>query len=170
MPKNILLPREYDTPAIQAAILCALKEYDQCGNIFVDNPQVKWDLHKAWRQAEALLTSSRWKHRGHIAFGADFSEYELSAETEGEIREANTIIAGIVAYQIMYPELRVVIRDIIHRKGGAISIVISAWVAETLQEMVPTMMLAGRRRQAVAVKEETFPALPPVPENIALHG
>src|SRR5262249_40319463 len=143
MSKNPLLPGDYRDSVIQANILYALKKYENPGTSGIINPQIKWKLHQAWEEAEELLARSRWHYRESPILDAAETEYELTADSDDEVDRVNTIIAGLVAYQIMNPERKVALRRIEHKKGGEMSLVVSSKIAKILKELFPTMRLGG---------------------------
>lgn len=135
MSKHPFLPKEYSDSATQTAILFALSPYKILDRSDIVNPNLKWDLLKAWQDAEILLKKRVWKRRDN----EDASEisYELAADTDTDIDELNCIIAGIVAYQILEPDSGLAIGRIAHRKGGEMVMIISAYVADKLKELIP---------------------------------
>ena len=141
MAKNALLPDSYKDSITQTGIMYALKEYEVPGAEAVVNPNTKWNLHKAWARAEELLPRTHWQNHHD-----DESEYELSADSDEEVERLNQIIAGIVAYQIMNPKDKIFLRHIEHKKGGEVTLVISALTGELLKRKFPMLLLPGETR------------------------
>ncbi len=141
MAKHPLLPKEYTDSATQSAIFYALNSYKITERPDVVNPQLKWNLHKAWQDAKELLARSKWQFRGdseNIHAG-----YELSANSEKEMHNINIIMAGIVACQIIEPEYGLTFSSIEHKKGGEITLVISSPMANILKGMFPGVRFLG---------------------------
>ncbi len=131
MSRNPLLPDRYTDASLQASILYALRPYVITDRSDIVNPQMKWNLQKAWNEAEDLFAKSIWKQRE-----AD-GTYELSADTDHEIDNLNTIIAGVMAHEIMHPDEGLYIRRVEHRRGGEVALIIASSAADALQEMFP---------------------------------
>jgi len=146
--RHSLLPENYKDPATRAAILFALKPYENPGGGGANNPNVRWNLHKAWEEAENLLAHIRWRHVESLAFDPETAEYELSGYTDEDSKRINIAMAGIVAYQIMEPDSGVSIRRLEHKKGGEVNLVISHAVAEALKALAPSMVLASGAQDA----------------------
>jgi hypothetical protein len=140
MAKSLLLPKDYTDPVTRSTIFYALKPYENPGTEEIVNPLAKWDLRKAWNLAEEALSESRWRLRDDLEVT---QEYELAADTDNEIERANLIIAGIVAYQIMNPDSKIGLRRIEHKKGGEMSLIISAAAAAELKKLVPKFGSSG---------------------------
>jgi hypothetical protein len=138
MSKHPLLPKDYSDSATQSAIIFALSPYKITDRNIVINPQLKWNLHKAWGDAHELLASGAWKYRGNNT--AEIG-YEFVANTDKEIEELNTIIAGIVAHQILEPEYGLAFQRIDYKKGGEVSLFVSASVGEKLKQLLPARAL-----------------------------
>jgi len=135
MSKHPLLPHHYTDSATKSAILFALSPYKITLREDIANPNLKWNLSKAWQDAETVLARRNWKYRGA---GEELEkEYEFSADSESEVEELNLIIAGLVAYEILEPESGVAIRRLEYKKGGEVSIIISKQTTEILKQLFP---------------------------------
>jgi len=141
MTRNPLLPEDYPDSATQASILFALSPYKISERNDISNPVLKWNLPRAWKNAEESFLLARWKKIGadEISEGG----YTLSANSEAEIEQLNAIIAGIVAYQILEPESEVAFRRLVHKKGGEVSLVISLEVLEKLKKLIPALSFSN---------------------------
>lgn len=143
MAKNPLLPGDYIDSVTQATILFALKPYENEDSSGVSNPNLKWKIHQAWEDAGEQLAHSHWQSHSSIAFEEEGSAFEISADADAEIDRLNTIIAGIVAYQIINPDTKIALHSILHKKGGEVTLVIENYAARALKELFPTMRLGN---------------------------
>lgn len=143
MTKHVLLPDTYKDSATHAAILSALKPYEMPGASAINNPNTRWNLHKAWEEAGDLLEHSRWHYNDKKSFDVESAEYLFPAYTNMEIEHANIIMAGIVAGQILNPEKEIFMRRIEFKKGGEVDLAISSSVAGMLRDAFPGMQLLG---------------------------
>lgn len=133
MPKSLLLPKDYIDPVTRSIIFYALKPYENPNTEEAINPNIKWDLRKAWNAGEDVIAQSRWQAKDTLGV----REYEFAADTDAELESANIIIAALIAYQTMNPDEPVAIRRIEHTKGGEMVIVISAAAADALKKLIP---------------------------------
>ena len=138
-----MLPKEYADSATKTAIYHALKPYESPGTGDIVNPLVRWDVYRAWSDAQEWLALSRWRYNDSRVVEKDNAEYELAADTDEETDHANIIIAGLVAFQFLHPESKISIHRIEHKRGGEMELVISHDTALELLQKVPTMQLLG---------------------------
>lgn len=147
------LPREYVDSATKTSIYHALKPYENPGSDNVVNPQMKWDLHKAWNDAQELLAHSRWHYNDSHVVEKENAEYELAADTDEEMDRVNTIIAGIVAFQMLNPKEKISIHRIEHKKGGEMNVTVSHVAAlELKKKNLSLQLLDGSRQEKAPIR------------------
>jgi len=140
---NPLLPKEYTDSSVQSAILYALAPYKINPRGDVINPNLKWNLSKAWKEAEVLLPKANWRRKEDDEVDELAAGYELSAYSDAEVETLNSIVAGIIAYQTMEPDSGFSIRRVEHRKGGEMALIISGYALEKIREKFPESAAEG---------------------------
>jgi hypothetical protein len=125
--KHPLLPECYTDEATHRLVLSALSPYERGtrDRITLSNPVVKWDLQKAWDAAQPVLKTARWHYRGIKDDDTPIAEWEMTADNDEEKDNLYTLIAGIIARQIMEPESGYSLLRVEVRKGGEIGLFIS---------------------------------------------
>jgi hypothetical protein len=135
--KSLLLPKEYTLDiTLQTTILSALSPYRITQRNDIINPKATWDLTRAWEDAVIFLRRSTWILYDNPEYSPEI-RYEMQADSECEIDCMHTVIAGIVAYQLMEPESGISIRQVKHKPGGEVALIVTTHVADLLKKLFP---------------------------------
>jgi hypothetical protein len=133
--QHSILPYPYARGPLHQTVIEALSPY-----ISGDAAAQAWDLEKAWNEARRLLAKKEWKYHNP---GADFDvvevEFTLRGNAAFEKAELNTIVAGIVAKQMMEPQSGVAVKRIERTRKGDMNVVLSPHSAHALRQLVPGM-------------------------------
>ncbi len=136
---------------MHAAILSSLAPYERIADS--KDPHFRWDLPKAWREAQPLLKRAHWRYNGGDGEDTADAGWELTASTEQEQKNLHTIVAGIVAHQIEDPDSKLAIRRVEYRAGGETGLIISNHMKAQLADMFPAARYEGFNVEAGRAEE-----------------
>jgi hypothetical protein len=131
--KHPLLPPNYIDASMHATIISSLAPYERIPDS--KDPHFRWDLQKAWQEAQPILKRAHWRYNGGDLEDTADAGWELAANTEQEQKDLHTIVAGVVAHQLENSGSELAIRRVEYRKGGEVALIISNHMQDRLSQM-----------------------------------